>query len=79
VRVFYVAGARKPASIRPYQGLPRPGAVVGDQLATDGVLARRLGYAFIHYRPSLERIPLGPKLMNQLGRPLRPLLFVRRG
>jgi predicted HAD superfamily phosphohydrolase YqeG len=78
VRVLYVAAARKPASVRPYRDLPRPGVVVGDQIATDGVLAHRLGYAFIHYRPTFERIPLGPKLMHQLGRPLRPLLFGRR-
>jgi len=78
VRVLYVAAARKPASIRPYRDLPRPGVVVGDQVATDGVLAHRLGYAFIHYRPTFERIPLGPKLMHQLGRPLLPLLFSRR-
>jgi predicted HAD superfamily phosphohydrolase YqeG len=78
VRVLYVAAARKPASIRPYRDLPRPGVVVGDQVATDGVLARRLGYAFIHYGPSLDRIPVGPRLMSQLGRPLLPLLFGRR-
>jgi predicted HAD superfamily phosphohydrolase YqeG len=78
VRLLYIAAARKPASTRPYRGLPRPGAVVGDQVATDGVLARRLGYAFIHYRPSLDRIPLGPKLMSQIGRPLLPMLFGRR-
>ncbi len=77
MRVLYVAAARKPASIRPYRDLPRPGVVVGDQVATDGVLARRLGYAFIDYRPTFERIPLGPKLMHLLGRQLLSLLFGR--
>jgi len=46
VRVFYVSAARKPMRLAPYRGLPSPGVVVGDQVATDGVLARRLGFAF---------------------------------
>jgi predicted HAD superfamily phosphohydrolase YqeG len=78
VRVFYVLAARKPMRLAPYRGLPSPGVVVGDQVATDGVLARRLGFAFAHYYPRLNRIPVGPRLMRQLGRPLRPLLFDRK-
>src|SRR6202012_3956748 len=39
VRVTYLASARKPVRTAPYRGLPRPGAVVGDQLPTDGLLA----------------------------------------
>ena len=74
-RIFYLANALKPLRIAPYRGLPGPGAVVGDQVATDGILARRLGYAFIHYRPVLDRLPAGPRLMRQLGRPLRRVLF----
>jgi hypothetical protein len=37
--------------------------VIGDQVATDGMLARRLGYTFLHYRPGLERVPviIGPR------------------
>ena len=77
----YVAKARKPFALARYKRLPRPGAVLGDQVATDGVLALRLGFFFLHYCPLLERVPLGPRLMRGLGKPLRRLLFrpPRRG
>ena len=71
----YLASARKPLRLAAYRDLPSPGVVVGDQVATDGVLAWRLGYAFAHYTPELPGVPLGPRLMRQLGRPVRPLLF----
>ena len=77
VRVVYLASAGKPMRIAPYRGFPRPGVVVGDQIATDGLLARRLGYAFVHYRPTLEEIPAGPRLLGQLGRLVRPVAFSR--
>jgi hypothetical protein len=51
--------------IRPYQGLPRPGAVAGDQIPTDGVLAYRIRFAFLHYMPRLTDVPLGPGLMHR--------------
>jgi predicted HAD superfamily phosphohydrolase YqeG len=76
-RVVYLASARKPMRITPYQGFPRPGVVVGDQIATDGLLARRLGYAFVDYRPPLDEIPAGPRLLRQLGRLVRPVAFSR--
>jgi hypothetical protein len=79
VRVVYLAAARKPLRVSPYLGLPRPGVVIGDQVATDGVLARRLGYAFLQYRPPLDSAPAGPRLMYQCGRLVRPLLFARPG
>lgn len=79
VRVVYLAAARKPLRMSPYLGLPRPGVVIGDQIATDGVLARRLGYAFLQYRPQLDSAPAGPWLMYQCGRLVRPLLFTRPG
>ncbi|MGP8001100.1 MAG: hypothetical protein ACLPKI_27825 [Streptosporangiaceae bacterium] len=79
VHVVYLASAGKPMRIAPYQGFPRPGVVVGDQIATDGLLARRLGYAFVHYRPPLDEIPAGPRLMRQLGRLVRPVAFSRPG
>src|SRR5271165_4367865 len=60
VRVVYLASAGKPTRTAPYQGFPRPGVVVGDQIATDGLLARRLGYAFVQYRPPLDEMPAGP-------------------
>lgn len=76
-RVIYLPTAAKPLRTRAYRNLPRPGVVVGDQIATDGVLAWRLGYSFLHYRPHVAQTPLGTRVMNHLGRPLRPMLFVR--
>ena len=73
--VEYVAAAGKPVRVAAYRHLPPPGLVVGDQVATDGVLAWRLGFGFLHLRPDPVRVPAGPRLMNHLGRPLRPLLF----
>jgi hypothetical protein len=77
IQVRYLASAGKPLRTAPYRDLPRPGAVVGDQLPTDGVLAYRLGYTFLHYLPHLTSVPAGPKLMHHWGRLVRPLLFRR--
>lgn len=73
-QVFYLASARKPLNIAAYRDLPHPGIVVGDQIATDGALARRLGYSFLHYRPRYAAPP-GPRMMGLIGRPLRRALF----
>jgi predicted HAD superfamily phosphohydrolase YqeG len=75
VHVGYRASAGKPLRVGPYRDLPRPGVVIGDQVATDGLLAWRLGYAFLYYCPNLPRIPQGPRLMHQLGRPIHTVLF----
>jgi hypothetical protein len=77
VHVRYLASADKPLRIAPYQDLPRPGAVAGDQFPTDGVLAYRLRYTFLHYTPQLTGVPLGPGLMHRWGELMRPLLFRR--
>jgi predicted HAD superfamily phosphohydrolase YqeG len=76
--VTYLASAGKPLRTAPYRGLPRPGAVVGDQVPTDGLLARRLGFTFLHYEPRLRGVPLGPGLMHRAGRLAVPLLFSRQ-
>ena len=78
LRVEYVASAAKPLRIAPYRDLPRPGAVIGDQLPTDGILAYRLGYLFLHYDPPYDHVPLGPRLMHRWGRAVRPVLFGRQ-
>ncbi|HEY4462561.1 MAG TPA: hypothetical protein VGN41_07820 [Streptosporangiaceae bacterium] len=78
-RVMYLAGAGKPLRTAPYRDLPRPGVVIGDQLATDGALAWRLGYAFLQYHPRLDHVPAGPRLMGHVGRLVRPVLFTRPG
>jgi predicted HAD superfamily phosphohydrolase YqeG len=78
-RVVYLASAGKPMRIAQYQGFPRPGVVVGDQIATDGLLARRLDYTFVHYRPLNDEMPAGPRLLRQLGRLIRPVAFRRPG
>ena len=77
VRVVYLASAGKPLRTAVYRPFPRPGVVIGDQVATDGILARRLGYAFILVAPQLTGIPVGPRLMGACGRLLRPLLYTR--
>jgi predicted HAD superfamily phosphohydrolase YqeG len=75
VRVVYLASAHKPVRIRPYLTFPRPGVVIGDQVLTDGLLAKRLGYAFLHYRAPLTGAPIGPQLLYALGRLVRPAFF----
>jgi predicted HAD superfamily phosphohydrolase YqeG len=77
VRAEYLASAGKPLRIAYYRPFPRPGVVIGDQLATDGALARRLGYAFLQYHPEPGGLPAGPRLMDWCGQALRPLLFAR--
>jgi predicted HAD superfamily phosphohydrolase YqeG len=76
LRVVYLASAAKPLRTTPYRRFPRPGVVIGDQVATDGILARRLGYAFIQLDPP-PGIPVGPRLMAAAGRLAQPLLFSR--
>jgi predicted HAD superfamily phosphohydrolase YqeG len=73
VRVVYLAAARKPFRVAPYQDFPTPGALIGDQVLTDGILARRLGYEFVHFEPDLEKVPAVPRLMNQVGKLTLPL------
>ena len=73
IQVRYLASARKPLHTAPYRDLPRPGAVAGDQLPTDGVLAYRLGFTFLHYVPEMTGVPPGPALMHRWGELLRPL------
>jgi hypothetical protein len=74
-QVLYLASAGKPLRTKPYRSLPRPSLVVGDQVRTDGLLARHLGYGFLHYQPLLPGTPRGPRAMQMLGHPLRPILF----
>lgn len=57
--------------------MPLPGAVVGDQVATDGLPAWRLGYTFVRYAPSLPDAPPGPRVLARLGRLVKPLIFRR--
>jgi predicted HAD superfamily phosphohydrolase YqeG len=77
-QVTYLAKAGKPLRTGPYRDLPRPGVVIGDQLATDGALAWRLGYTFLQYRcPGLDRVPAGPRFMGYCGALVRPVLFTR--
>jgi len=52
--------------------------VIGDQVATDGLLALRLGYTFLHWSPPLAGVPLGPRLMGGLGQLAKPLFLRAR-
>jgi hypothetical protein len=74
-RVLYVASARKPLLTGLYRTLPRPGVVIGDQVGTDGALARRLDFTFLHYCPEVSGMPVGPRLLRYCGRLLLPVLF----
>ena len=78
-RVVYIALAGKPLRTAAYRDFPRPGVMIGDQVATDGVLARRLGYAFVLVDPRPQDVPPGPRLLGAWGRLLRPLLFAGSG
>jgi hypothetical protein len=75
--VVYLAAAGKPLRTAPYRDFPRPGVVIGDQVGTDGVLARRLDYAFVLYDPPAPGAPAGPQLMGAWGKLVRPLLYTR--
>jgi predicted HAD superfamily phosphohydrolase YqeG len=77
-RVIYVALAAKPFRTTHYRTFPAPGALIGDQILTDGLLARRLGYTFVHYQPSVDEVPRGPWLLNRFGNLILRLLFPRR-
>jgi predicted HAD superfamily phosphohydrolase YqeG len=77
LEVRYLASAEKPLRTAPYDGLPRPGAVAGDQVPTDGLLAYRLRFTFLHYMPRLPDVPFGPGLMHRWGELVRPLAFRR--
>ena len=80
IRAAYLASANKPFRVRSYRDLPRPGVLIGDQVLTDGLLARRLGYTFVQYTPpEREGVPRGPWLLAQAGRLASPLLFRRPG
>jgi predicted HAD superfamily phosphohydrolase YqeG len=78
LQVRYLASADKPLRTAPYRDLPRPGAVIGDQLPTDGILAYRLGYTFLHYAPPTAGVPIGPRFMHRWGQLVRPVLFRRQ-
>lgn len=79
ISITYHTRAMKPLHIEPFRQLPNPGVVIGDQIATDGVLAYRLGYTFIRYRVPPDATKLGPKLMAGLGTLLRPVFLPRPG
>jgi hypothetical protein len=74
IDVSYIVSAGKPVRTEPYARLPLPGVVVGDQVLTDGLLARRLRFAFLHYRPPLGG-PIRPRLLDGIGKLARPLMF----
>jgi hypothetical protein len=74
-QVVYLASAGKPLQIAPYQTMPTPGVVIGDQVLTDGVLARRLGFAFLHYCPDPASMPIGPRLLRYCGQLVLPVVF----
>jgi hypothetical protein len=74
-QVVYFASAGKPLRTARYREFPRPGMVIGDQTATDGILAYRLGYTYVQYCQPMAGVPAGPRLMYGLGLLVQPLLF----
>jgi hypothetical protein len=57
-------------------------SLVADRAGAHGRFAEaaaRLGYVFLQYRPRLDCLPAGPRLMYLCGRLVRPLLFTRPG
>ena len=78
VQVRYLASAGKPFRTAPYRGLPKPGAVIGDQVPTDGLLAYRLEFTFMYWNPPLDGVPLGPRLMHVVGGLALPLFFQKK-
>ena len=55
--------------------MPRPGAVVGDQVATGGLPAWRLEYTSVRFDPRMPHVPPGPRVVPQPGRLIRTLIF----
>jgi predicted HAD superfamily phosphohydrolase YqeG len=74
LHILIVTRARKPWRTGYLQGVPRPVAVVGDQLLTDGLLAWRLGALFLHWHGS-EATPWWPHAQSCFGHFLQPLFF----
>jgi len=75
IQVEFVTAARKPLRTAPYRDFPRPGVVIGDQVLTDGLLARRLGYTFLHFAPAPAAMPPGPRMLSRAGGLVRPVLW----
>jgi predicted HAD superfamily phosphohydrolase YqeG len=69
-----VTGAHKPWQTRYLRNEPRPVAVAGDQVLTDGLLAWRLGTPFLHWQVA-GPMPRWPRLQRWFGRIAAPLLF----
>ncbi len=70
----YRARARKPWRLWTLRTLPAPVVVIGDQVLTDGLLAHRLGAAFVHL-PHHGRMPWWPAAQALAGRFVRRVLF----
>jgi predicted HAD superfamily phosphohydrolase YqeG len=77
--VIYIASAGKPLHTAPYKSFPAPGVLIGDQVLTDGILARRLGYTFVHCMPAVAEVPPGPWLLQRSGQLIQRRLFTGAG
>ena len=72
-RVTYLASAGKPLRTAPYRALPRPGAVIGDQVATDGLLAlgpERVKLVWVNSpaNPTGQVLASMPRILAHVGR-----------
>ena len=74
LQISFVSSAGKPWRIGYLTESPRPITVIGDQVATDGLLAFRLGGAFVHWR-SHDNMPLWPRVQTIVGRLIMNAFF----
>jgi predicted HAD superfamily phosphohydrolase YqeG len=75
--VLFISAARKPWRTDYVKGGPGPVTVIGDQLLTDGLLARRLGGTFLHWRPC-GHIPAWPRMQTFTGKLIENVFFARQ-
>ena len=76
----FVARARKPWAVRHYASSARPLAVVGDQPATDGLLAWRLDATYLRWTGrGCTHPPFWPRIQHAASGLLRPLFHERSG
>jgi hypothetical protein len=77
LRTTVVAGARKPWLTWYARGRPRPIAVLGDQIMTDGILAWRLHGDFIHICIE-KKVPWWPRIQRAIGQLFTHSLFAEQ-
>ena len=78
LRITFVSAAGKPWRIGYLANSPRPIAVIGDQVVTDGLLAFRLGATFLHWQ-SHDNMPFWPRVQTIIGSLIMDAFFSLQG